>query len=161
MSGVDYIAVFKGLSSVLRQAGSDALMLPSWTEENWRRLLQHTELQRFRAGDMVIQRGAADRALYLVAGGALEIGASRPDGATAAAIARAGIGSVIGEQSFFDGEPRSTNVWAVSDGELLRLDHQAFGAFAQVEPALACDFLFAVARILSLRLRNTSYRVRR
>lgn len=158
MGGVEYVAVFKGLSSALRQGG-DVLMLPAWTEENWERLLQYTEPRRFRAGEMVIQRGSAGRALYLVAAGALEIRAYRSDSAAAAPIARAGIGSVIGEQSFFDGEPRSANVWAVSDGELLQLEHQSFGAFAQAEPGLACDFVLAVARILSLRLRNAFHRV--
>jgi CRP-like cAMP-binding protein len=68
---------------------------------------------------------------------------------------------VIGEQSFFDGQPRSANVWTVTDGELLCLTQEKFQRLSEAEPKLVHDLLFALARILSLRLRNTSLRVRR
>ncbi|OGA48906.1 MAG: hypothetical protein A3G24_13380 [Betaproteobacteria bacterium RIFCSPLOWO2_12_FULL_62_13] len=161
MSSVDYVAVFRGEPSAAARLDSDALLLPDWSEDNWKNLLVHTTPQRFRASEMVIQRGAAGRALYLVAAGSLEVGVYRVDGVSIAPIARVGIGSVIGEQSFFDGQPRSTNVWAVSDGELLHLTFEGYNKFAAAEPALARDFLFAVGRILSLRLRNTTFRGRR
>ena len=103
------------------------------------------------------QRGAPDRALYFVAAGSLEVGAY-PGGEAAAPVARFGTGSVIGEQSFFDGQPRSMNVWAVGDGELLRLTPEAFEAFAIEEPALARDLLMALGRVLSVRLRQTTSR---
>jgi CRP-like cAMP-binding protein len=76
-------------------------------------------------------------------------------------LARIAAGSVVGEQSFFDSQPRSANVWATSDGELLRLDFAEFENFSRAEPALTRDLLFALGRVLSSRLRNTSFRVRR
>lgn len=158
MSGVDYVAVFKGGRSGAARTDSDALLLPDWSEGDWRNLFLHAELRRFRASEMVMQRGAADRALFFIAAGSLEVGIYRADGVSVAPIARVGIGSVIGEQSFFDGQPCSTNVWAVSDGELLRLAFEGFGRFAQAEPALARDLLFALGCILSLRLRNATLR---
>jgi CRP-like cAMP-binding protein len=66
---------------------------------------------------------------------------------------------VFGEQSFFDGLPRSANVWAHADGELLVLTFDAYTQFADDEPNLARDLVFSLARILSLRLRNTTVRV--
>jgi len=72
-----------------------------------------------------------------------------------------GAGSVVGEQSFFDGQPRSANVWGVSDGELLQLELEDFRRFGYEEPELTRDLLFALARVLSARLRNTTMRVRR
>ncbi len=160
-SSVDYVAVFKGQPSAAARSDSDALLLPDWSEESWKKLLVHATPRRFRASEMVIQRGMTDRALYLVAAGSLEVGIYRADGVSVAPVARVGIGSVVGEQSFFDGQPRSSNVWAVSDGELLRLTLEAFNEFAEAEPVLAYNFLFAVGRILSLRLRNTTFRGRR
>ena len=74
---------------------------------------------------------------------------------------RPGAGSVIGEQSFFDGQPRSANVWAVTDGELLCLTGDQFRVLSDSEPVLARDLLFALGRVLSLRLRNTTVRIRR
>ena len=68
---------------------------------------------------------------------------------------------MLGEQSFFDNQPRSATVWAVTDGTLLLLPFDAFSTFGEAEPALARDFLFAMARVLSIRLRNTSFRLRR
>lgn len=157
MSGIDYVAVFKRGQPTAAGSDSDALSL-DWSEEYWKKLLAHTVPQRFRASDVVIQRGATDRALYFVAAGSLEVGVYRVDSEGIAPIARIGVGSVIGEQAFFDGQPRSTNVWAVSDGELLRLTFEAFNTFAQAESVLARDFLFALGRVLSMRLRHTTFR---
>lgn len=156
MSGVDQVAIFARGRAASGEPRADELRL-GWSEEAWSKLLSRTEPQRFRAGETVIQRGAQDRALYFVAAGSLEVGAF-PAGDTAAPIARVGTGSVIGEQSFFDGQPRSMNVWAVGDGELLRLTPEAFETFGNDEPGLARDLLMALGRVLSVRLRNTTFR---
>lgn len=156
MSGVDHVAVFARNRPGPKEPPGDLLRL-GWDEDAWRRLLACTEAQRFRAGDIVIQRGAPDRALYFVAAGSLEVG-PYSGGEASVSIARVGMGSVIGEQSFFDGQPRSLNVWAVSDGELLRLTPEAFEAFGNEEPALARDLLLGLGRVLSMRLRNTASR---
>lgn len=157
MSGIDYVAVFKRGPSIATGSDNDALLL-DWSEDAWKKLLAHTVTQRFRASEVVIQRDATDRALYFVAAGSLEVGVYRVDNEGIAPIARIGVGSVMGEQAFFDGQPRSTNVWAVSDGELLLLPFEAFNKFAQAEPALARDLLFALGRVLSMRLRHTTFR---
>lgn len=152
MGGLEYLTVFSGKRAASRDGDADLLRL-TWSEDDWKELLVRTEPSRFRAGDIVIQRGASDRALCLVAAGALEVGLYRSESVP---IARIGEGSVVGEQAFFDGQPRSMNVWAVSDGALLRLMPEAFESFGQQEPALARDLLFALGRILSLRLRHTT-----
>lgn len=108
----------------------------------------------------MIQRGTGDRTLQLVAAGSLEVGVTQVDGVSMTSLARIGAGSVLGEQSFFDSQPRSANVWAVTDGMLLLLTYEAFCRFGEAEPALARDFVFAMGRVLSIRLRNTSFRVR-
>jgi CRP-like cAMP-binding protein len=55
----------------------------------------------------VFQRAAAD---------ILRLPACYVDGLSRSLLAHIGAGSVIGEQSFFDSQPRLLNVWAVSDG---------------------------------------------
>lgn len=160
MNRADYIAVFKR-SKTDAPPASDVVFLPEWSEADWNKLLEHTRPQPFRASDVVIQRGATDRALCFVAAGSLEVGITQVDGVSILPIAKIGAGSVIGEQSFFDGQPRSANVWGVSDGRLLRLELEDFHRFGREEPALARDLLFALARVLSSRLRNTTVRVRR
>ena len=152
MGGLEYLAVFTRERSAGRDGSADVLRL-AWSEDDWQKLLLRTEPQVFRSGDIVIQRGGSDRGLRLIAAGSLEVGLYRAEGVP---IARIGVGSVAGEQAFFDGQPRSMNVWAVSDGALLRLTLDAFEAFGREEPALARDLLFALGRVLSLRLRHTT-----
>lgn len=159
MNSADWISVFVQAAS--QRTSPDALMLPQWHEAEWRRLLSQTTQRPFRASEVLIQRGATDRALYLVTAGSLEVGVTQVDGMSMTTLARISAGSVLGEQSFFDGQPRSANVWAVTDGTLLLLPFDTFTEFGKTEPALARDFLFALARVLSIRLRNTSFRLRR
>lgn len=152
--------------AALRTAGNapvsgERLLLPDWSDADWNKLLDCTRPRPFRVTEMVIHRGEVDRALYFVVAGVLEVGITRVDGVSISPLAKITAGSVIGEQSFFDGEPRSANVWADSNGELLRLEFNDFTRFSREHPTLARDLLFALARVLSSRLRNTTFRVRR
>ena len=159
MNRGDHIAVFRRGGA--EPVADDVLLLPGWGEGDWDKVLTCTRPVPVRASDVVIQRGATDRTLYFVASGFFEVGITQVDGVSISPLARIGVGSALGEQSFFDGLPRSANVWAVDDGELLALDFEDFNRFSRNEPALARDLLFALARILSVRLRNTTFRVRR
>ncbi|MDH4292768.1 MAG: cyclic nucleotide-binding domain-containing protein [Betaproteobacteria bacterium] len=159
MDGADWVSVFTRLDP--GRASPDALALSHWNDEQWRKLLSHTSPRPFRANEVVIQRGGTDRALYLVTAGSLEVGVTQVDGVSMTSLARIGAGSVLGEQSFFDNQPRSATVWAVTEGTLLLLSFDSFSKFGEAEPALARDFLFAMGRVLSIRLRNTSFRLRR
>jgi CRP/FNR family transcriptional regulator, cyclic AMP receptor protein len=155
---MDYINLFMGGGD--REA-EDNLLLPSWTRADWQKLFSRTQPRPYRSSEVVIQRGVSDRSLDFVAAGTLEVGVTYVDGMSISPLAKIRAGSIIGEQSFFDGQPRSANVWAVSDGELLCLPFAEFEKFAEGEPLLARDLLFALGRVLSLRLRNTTVRVRR
>lgn len=159
MSVAEWVAVFKRLKPD-RQA-PDVLALPDWDDAHWGRLLAYTTPRAFRASEVVVQRDASDRTLHLVAAGTLEVGVTHVDGVSMTSLARINAGSILGEQSFFDGQPRSATVWAVTNGTLLLLPFERFTEFGEAEPALARDFVFAMARVLSIRLRNTSFRVRR
>ena len=160
MNLAEHIGVFQQRESQPPPA-VDRLMLPLWAETDWNRLLSRTRPRAVRASEVVIQRGAPDRTLFFVAAGLFEVGITQVDGVSISPLARIGAGSVIGEQSFFDGLPRSANVWAVAECELLTLDYSEFERFSRDEPVLTRDLVIALARVLSLRLRNTTFRVRR
>ena len=159
--GESYAATFARQAPGLPAAAADTLLLPDWRVEDWRKLLSGTTVKRFKASDVLMKHGEVDRALFFIAEGLLEVGVSHFDGVTIAPLARITAGSVVGEQAFFDGLGRSANVWAGTDGVLLRLEYERYQRFAMEEPHLARDFVFAVARVLSTRLRNTTVRVRR
>jgi CRP-like cAMP-binding protein len=132
---------------------SALVFLAAWNDHDWEKLLAHTEILHFRAGEMVIQAGESDRTLYIVAQGRLEV---LLGDARVRRIATIETGSVVGEQVFLDGQPRSASVRALTDGKILRLSLEAFEIFAAHEPHLGMAFLFDLARILSLRLRQTT-----
>jgi len=158
MTTQDYAEFFQRNSTYGEGTAKDRLSLTAWTNADWRKLLSLTVPRVVRTGEFVINRNTLDRTLYLVASGEYEVGITYVGGATIRPIASISAGSVIGDQSFFDGQPRSANVWASTAGVLLQLEFAAYERFAHAEPALACNLVFALGRVLSMRLRNTTLR---
>ena len=134
----------------------DLIFLGSWSLAEWAKLLAYTETRRFVAGEVIIHLGEVERSLYLVTEGELQIFMPFNEGKTLRPILNVVVGSIIGEQSFFDGLPRSAMVQAASNGELMRLSLESFQVLAAREPGLANDILFDLGRILSRRLRQTN-----
>src|SRR5262245_14241404 len=159
MERADHVALFSEGGETPRAA--DALLLPTWGAADWDNLFSRTRTYPVRASEVVIHRGVMNRSISFVTAGSFEVGVSQVDGVSISPLARIGAGSVIGEQSFFDGLPRSANVWAVAEGELLILEFDDYERFGREGPALGRDLLSALARVLSVRLRNTTFRVRR
>jgi CRP/FNR family transcriptional regulator, cyclic AMP receptor protein len=131
----------------------DTLHLPRWTVEDWRALLSHTEVVQVASGDALVRLGEQERALYFVVDGALEVSQSSGRSDTFGTLFRELPGSVFGEVSLFDGLPRSASVWAIKPTSLLRLSHEKFVAFTAEHMSLANDLLFALGRVLALRVR--------
>jgi len=129
------------------EAAGRAVFLANATRAEWERLAACCSVRRFRAGEAVVREGEHAQTLFIVARGSLEVrrGARR--------LALIPAGSVVGEQAFFDGEPRSADVVAVSDGELLELGADDLERLAARDPQLVRTLLFDLGRILSQRLR--------
>ncbi len=132
----------------------DQDFLYDWDENDYGKLLLHTDAYHFQTGDVVIRAGEIDRSLYIIVGGELEVvvPSAKEEAPRVVAILQAG--SVLGDQAFLDSRPRSAEVRATTDGELLRLRFEEFQHFAKREPELSRSFLFDLGRILSLRLRR-------
>jgi CRP/FNR family transcriptional regulator, cyclic AMP receptor protein len=133
-----------------------SVFLPDWTDEDWARLLAYTETRRFRGGEDIIQAGEADRALYIIGTGAVDVVLPSHGRQRERVLARIEAGSIIGEVSFLDGGPRSANVRGVAEGDVVRLSYEAFRVFAAREPDLAQAFLFDLCRIVASRLRRSN-----
>ncbi len=137
----------------------ESLLLAGWRDDDWRDLFHFTTVRGVTAGDALIRHGEPDRTLYFVLRGELEIVVRSADGLTLGRIARVGAGSVLGELAFFDGGPRSAGAWAVTDCAVAAMAPDQFTAFEQSHPDRARDLLFAMGRVLALRLRRTNTRV--
>jgi CRP/FNR family cyclic AMP-dependent transcriptional regulator len=138
---------------------SERLLLPRWRDEDLQQLFRFTSTRRVMAGDAIIRRGEPDRTLYFVLHGDLEVIAHSGDGLSLGRLALVGAGSVLGEVSFFDGGPRSAGAWAVDDCEVAAMTPDQYAAFEESSPALARELLFALGRILAIRLRRTTAKV--
>ena len=147
------IASFRAGGSL---AASEALMLPNWSDEDWKQLFRFTNVRIVRAGDALIRHGEPDRTLYLVLHGELEVIVHSGDGLSMGRVALVGAGSVLGELAFFDGGPRSAGAWAVDDSDVAAMTPDQYTAFEESCPVLSRELLFALGRILAIRLRRTT-----
>ena len=139
--------------------GGEGLLLAGWRDDDWRELFHFTAVRSVKAGDALIRHGEPDRTLYFVLRGELEIVVRSADGLTMGRVARVGAGSVLGELAFFDGGPRSAGAWAVTDCAVAAMAPDQFAAFEQSHPDRVRDLLFAMGRVLALRLRRANTRV--
>jgi CRP/FNR family cyclic AMP-dependent transcriptional regulator len=131
----------------------DLLVLPQWDIDAWCEFFAYTQPTLVPAGSVLMQRGGTERSLFFVTGGVLEVSASL-DGHSLSPIARIRPGSVVGEIAFFDQQPRSAQVWALEDSALQRLDFGDFQGYAATHPVRTTELLFALGRVLALRLRR-------
>jgi CRP-like cAMP-binding protein len=139
-----------------RDPDSELVFLPELSPAEWDRLIEVMERRRFAAGAVVVARGEADRSLYLVASGSVEV--LVPHGRRERPVRVQGPGTVLGEVAFLDGKPRSATVRAIAGCEVLRLSIEAFEVLAGRHPDLGRKLLFDVGRIVALRLRQAEAR---
>jgi CRP/FNR family transcriptional regulator, cyclic AMP receptor protein len=128
------------------------VFLAQGTPEDWEIVVSYTEHMRFKNAETVIRSGELDRSLYFVTDGRLDIMLPQPNGAERL-VRTISAPAVIGEMGFVEHRQRSMTIKGMTDGELLRLDFEAFERLAEEHPRIAQNLLFELARVLSLRLR--------
>ena len=90
------------------------LVVPQWQEADWATFLSHAQPLKVARGKVLIQEDASERVIYFVSSGLLEV-TSVMSSQSMGTLAKVHPGSVVGELSFFDGQPRSAKVWSVAD----------------------------------------------
>ena len=103
-----------------------------------------TTTQTTKAGEMVFAEGDADRYMYLVRKGEVEILKS------GRVVETVGPGGMFGEMALIDGSDRSATARAKSDCELVPVDQKTFLLLVHEMPYFALD----VMRMLANRLRT-------
>lgn len=122
--------------------------------DEWQRLLAYTERVVVAAGETVVAQQSVERALYLVRKGRLAVVVGPAEHERNLTLIPPG--SVFGEQSFVDGQPRSATIRALDKAEVHRLSWEAYTMLSDEEPVLSRAVMASVARILSERLRLTT-----
>lgn len=123
--------------------------------DDWKRFMKYTERRHCQAGDILARaEDSSERSLFIVLDGTLEVLLGDLDGdGKLKQVALRGPGSVLGEQSFVDGQPRSATVAALGDSDVLVLDPKQLQRMRARDPDLAAALLFDISRVLSLRHR--------
>jgi CRP-like cAMP-binding protein len=117
---------------------------------------------RAQPGQMLIVEGDADDWMMLLLCGTVDVGkrigreAEREVRGDNTRLAVLRPGTVLGEMSMFDGEPRYASCWALSEVEAAVLDRAAVGRLIKARPEIGAKLLVKLTQLLAQRLRNIS-----
>ena len=124
------------------------------TLEQWRAVAPYLTRHEIRAGDLLIKQGDADRTMYFLAQGSLQVFVSGgAPGSSRIAILRTG--SVVGEPGLFGDSPRMANVEAMTPCVVFALRGPRLDELAQRLPALALELLRGAGGVMATRMRAT------
>lgn len=120
--------------------------------DQWHTLAPYLGRHELRAGDLLIKQGDADRSMYFLSRGSMQVfmtGGS--PGGTRVVILRAG--AVIGEAGLFGDSPRIANVEAMTPCVVWALRGPRMEELSQRSPALALELLRAAGAVMAVRMR--------
>jgi len=137
-----------------QQDNSAGLHLPGWGKAEWEALFENAAIVEMADGELLIRRHAPTRELFFLVEGQLEVTVPQSASMTFLPMVRVMPGSVVGEIAFLDDGERSASVWSRGPTVLFSLNKNAFVAFRNAQPSLACDLMQAFAQILAVRLRR-------
>lgn len=132
----------------------EGLYLPQWRSSDWEHLLSDADIIELQDGDIVLRKGDTGSNLYFLVQGKLEVSILQQNGISMSPLISIEPGSVVGEIAFFDEHGRSASVWSRGTSQLLRLRRDSFNELKLTNPALICDLLQAIGRIVAQRLRK-------
>lgn len=118
------------------------------TLDEWKALAPYLSVRYLRAGEPLMHEGDAERELFILAEGELEV---HIRGTVVAALRP---GTVVGEGTFFSGQPRSATVVPSRPGVAWGLHWDKFGQLSRKQPALAIDLVSGLAAVLATRMRE-------
>lgn len=117
-------------------------------------LAQYLEPQSLASGGVLFKQDDYGDAMYVVRTGQLEIYKNDVFGAVRVAEVRPG--GLVGEMALVENKPRSANVRASEDCQLLLLSRGAYAQLKEIHPQVATKFQDELLLLLSGRLRQTT-----
>ncbi len=131
------------------------------TKEEVDRLIEVCEWKQFPKGNTLFKEGEPSANLYVVVEGLLGVRKHIIDKKEDSlplvpVIAELGGGEIVGEFSFFDGSPRSAEVFSMADTWTLILDPEAFQQFSDRFPEVSQKITVNLIKILISRIRKAN-----
>lgn len=134
----------------------DLVFLKHWDESDWQNLKLYLQHQILKKDETLFRLNDTSQYLSIDIEGKLGIFVEQKKKDQLMHVSTISEGSVVGEQAFLDGSPRSADVRALTHVEIMNLSMEDFLRFKQVEPDLSHDVIFDLAKILSARLRHAT-----
>ena len=136
----------------------DVSLFRELDEEELAQILMVGLVRRYPAGAIILGEGTAGGRLQIIHEGQVRISKVVPGvGEEALAILRPG--DFFGEVEFLDGSPASAQAIAHSDCEILSVPHAEIENLMRSCPELSAKLLWALARTLAARLRDTNQKL--
>lgn len=120
-------------------------MFSDLREDDLAALAAMVTLKQYAKGSFVISQNDHGSVMYLLVSGRVKVSLASPEGRELA-LNYLEAPSHFGEMSLVDAEPRSADVIAVSDCEVLALDARDLSAAIQVQPKLALTLIATLSR---------------
>jgi CRP/FNR family cyclic AMP-dependent transcriptional regulator len=118
------------------------------TVDEWKALAPYLSVRFLREGDALMCEGDCERELFILADGELRVSIQ------GSPIATLKPGTVVGEGTFFSGQPRSATVTPSRPGVAWGLARDKFDAMSLKHPKLAVELVIALAAVLAVRMRE-------
>jgi len=118
------------------------------TLQEWKSLAPYLSIKFLQAGDPLMREGDCERELFILAQGELQVSIQ------SSVIATLKPGTVVGEGTFFSGQPRSATVTPSMPGVAWGLSWDKFDTMAKKHPGLAVDLVKGLAAVLAIRMRE-------
>jgi CRP/FNR family cyclic AMP-dependent transcriptional regulator len=135
------------VEALARLDAKDALQC-RLTVDEWKALAPHLSVRFLRPGEPLMEEGDSEREFFILAEGELEVSVGGN------VIATLVPGTVVGEGTFFSGQPRSATVTPSTPGVAWSLHWDKFDAMSDKHPKLAVHLIKALAAVLAVRMRE-------
>jgi CRP-like cAMP-binding protein len=133
--------------AVAKLDSKDALQCKLSLQE-WKALAPYLAVRFLRTGEALMEEGDRARELFILADGELDVSVG---GSTFAKLLP---GTVVGEGTFFSGEPRSATVTPSVPGIAWGLHWDRFQSLMAEQPKLAANLATGLAAVLAVRMRE-------
>lgn len=143
------------IDAIQHNHGDDGLILVL-SPSQWETLASYMQPVSMAAGQTLFKQGAADRTLYFVESGSLNVHLEGRPGDAQLAVVEAG--SVVGEGGFFSHMPRSATVHVGSACRLWSLSPMRFEELSNRKPEIALQVAMAAGAVVAKRLAHRTHR---
>jgi len=129
-------AIVPGAEVVPRKLPTRVPLFDDLPRDAFVELVNRLSYRRFLAGEQIIKEGQPGRSFYVIVDGKVRIWKSMPDG-TELQLATLGEGTFFGEMALLSGAPRTANVSAEDDTEVLEISDSVLRRLAGAHPQVA------------------------